>query len=151
MDKEQQAVTPTAETETGGNVKMFSQAELDGIIEARLQRERQKMPSEKDMAEFNDWKTKQSKPSEELLTAQAEVKRVKVELELYKAKAKPEFVKFLTSELSDGQNLENYKKENPQYFVEENQKKISSSPRLNGGVALTETSNQRMNRLLRGG
>jgi hypothetical protein len=45
--------------------------------------------------------------------------------------------------------LENYKKENPQYFGETVVRKVQSSPELNGGTK-PRTTNDIMNDIIRG-
>ena len=71
---------------------------------------------------------------------------------------KPEFLKFVTSEVmnlvTDDVNfdtaLKNFKKENSQYFGETVIKKVQSSPTLVGG-SKPKTTNDIMNNLIRGG
>jgi hypothetical protein len=45
--------------------------------------------------------------------------------------------------------LDNYKKENPQYFGDTIVKKVQSSPSLNGGTPQAPTTNDIMNNILR--
>lgn len=82
---------------------------------------------------------------------------LKVQLQMNDSNVKKEFLKFVTSEVSSQVDdetdfataLENYKKENPQYFGETVVKKVQSSPTLNGGSKET-TTNDIMNDILRG-
>ena len=46
--------------------------------------------------------------------------------------------------------LENYKKDNPQYFGDTVVKKVQSSPSLNAGGPQPQTTNDIMNNILRG-
>ena len=71
---------------------------------------------------------------------------------------KKEFMKFVSNEVSSQVNddtdfataLENYKKENPQYFGETVVKKVQSSPNLSSGGQKEITTNDIMNDILRG-
>ena len=78
--------------------------------------------------------------------------------EVAKSDVKPEFLKFVTSEVMTMVNdttdfetaLKNFKKDNSQYFGEVVIKKVQSSPNLNGG-AKEITTNDIMNNILRSG
>ena len=86
-----------------------------------------------------------------------ENKDLKVQLQMNDSNVKKEFLKFVASEVSSqvnddtdfGTALNNYKKENPQYFGDVVVKKVQSSPNLNGGQKET-TTNDIMNSILRG-
>jgi len=85
-----------------------------------------------------------------------ENKSLKAQIELKDSNVKKEFSKFVTSEIMSNVNddvdftkaLENYKKENPQYFGETVVKKVQTSPNLNGGIKET-TTNDIMNDIIR--
>lgn len=85
-----------------------------------------------------------------------ENKDLHAQLQMSDSNVKKEFSKFVTSEVmsnvSDDTDfataLENYKKENPQYFGDTVVKKVQSSPTLNGGIKDT-TTNDIMNDILR--
>ena len=86
-----------------------------------------------------------------------ENKDLKAQLQMSDSNVKKEFMKFVTSEVSSKVNdetdfataLEDYKKENPQYFGDTIVKKVQSSPTLNGGIQ-PQTTNDIMNDVLRG-
>lgn len=83
---------------------------------------------------------------------------LKAQLQMSNSNVKKEFSKFVTSEVMSKVNdetdfetaLNDYKKENPQYFGESVVKKVQSSPILNGGTPKPQTTNDIMNNLLRG-
>ena len=87
-----------------------------------------------------------------------ENKDLKAQLQMSSSNVKKEFSKFVTSEVMSKVNdetdfetaLNDYKKENPQYFGETIVKKVQSSPILNGGTPKPQTTNDIMNNLLRG-
>lgn len=93
---------------------------------------------------------------ENLQTVTNENKDLKAQLQMTDSNVKKEFSKFVTSEIMAQVNeendfatvLENYKKENPQYFGETVVKKVQTSPELTGGTKPQSTSDI-MNDLLR--
>ena len=97
-----------------------------------------------------------NKSLENLQNLTNENKDLKTQLQMSDSNVKKEFMKFVTSEVSSQVNdetdfataLENYKKENPQYFGETVVKKLESSPTLNGG-AKEITTDDIMNDILR--
>lgn len=98
------------------------------------------------------------KSLENLQTLTNENNDLKAEIKMNGSNVKKEFSKFVRSEVMSNvkddvtfeKALENYKKENPQYFGETVVTKVQSSPVLNGGIK-TPTTNDIMNSLLRGG
>ena len=98
-----------------------------------------------------------NKSLENLQTLTDENKSLKAEVQMNGSNVKKEFMKFVTSEVSSRVNddtdfakaLDDYKKENPQYFGDTVVKKVQSSPTLTGGTQPTST-NDIMNNILRG-
>lgn len=86
-----------------------------------------------------------------------ENKNLKAEIQLGGSNVKKEFKKFVTSEVMANVNddtdfataLDNFKKDNPQYFGETVVKKVQSSPNLNGGTK-PSTVNDIFNNMIRG-
>lgn len=82
---------------------------------------------------------------------------LKAEIQLGGSNVKKEFSKFVRSEVLSKVNddtdfstaLENYKKENPQFFGDTVVKKVQSSPNLNNGGNQATTTNEIMNDILR--
>lgn len=116
---------------------------------------------EKDSYErkLRDYENKTKTYDESLKNLQSitdENKDLKTQLQMSDSNVKKEFMKFVTSEVSSQVDdetdfataLENYKKENPQYFGETIVRKVQSSPTLNGGSKET-TTNDVMNDILR--
>ena len=109
--------------------------------------------------EVQDYKekyTQDQKSLENLQNLTNENKDLKAQIQMNGSNVKKEFSKFVTSEVMANVNddtdfataLENYKKENPQYFGETVVRKVQSSPNLNGGTKET-TTNDVMNDILR--
>ena len=98
-----------------------------------------------------------NKSLENLQSLTDENRNLKAEVQMNGSNVKKEFMKFVTSEVSSrvndetdfAQALDDYKKENPQYFGDTVVKKVQSSPTLTGGSQPTST-NDIMNNILRG-
>lgn len=107
--------------------------------------------------ELNSTIETNSKDLESLQTVTNENKDLKAQLQMSDSNVKKEFSKFVTSEVMskvDDKNdfatvLENYKKENPQYFGDDVIHKVQTSPVLGGGVAQPQSTNSIMNDILR--
>ena len=99
-----------------------------------------------------------NKSLESLQTLTNENKDLKAEIQMNGSNVKKEFSKFVRSEVMANVNddndftkaLENYKKENPQYFGETVVKKVQSSPSLQTGGNQPQTTNNIMNDIIRG-
>ena len=84
---------------------------------------------------------------------------LKAQLQMSDSNVKKEFSKFVTSEVQAkvtddvdfATALENYKKENPQYFGDTVVMKVQSSPVLNNGGTQPQSTNDIMNNILRSG
>lgn len=98
------------------------------------------------------------KSLQELQTLTDENKNLKAQVQMSTSNVKKEFSKFVTSEVMSQVNddtdfataLDNYKKDNPQYFGDTVVKKVQSGPTLNGGGTQPKTTNDIMNNILRG-
>lgn len=99
-----------------------------------------------------------NKSLEDLQTITNERNDLKAQIQMSDSNVKKEFSKFVRSEVMANVNddndftkaLENYKKENPQYFGDTVVKKVQSSPSLNAGGNQPQTTNNIMNDILRG-
>ena len=99
-----------------------------------------------------------NKSLENLQTLTNENKDLKAEIHMNGSNVKKEFSKFVRSEVMAKVNdeidftkaLENYKKDNPQYFGDVVVKKVQSSPSLNTGGTQPQTTNNIMNDIIRG-
>lgn len=99
-----------------------------------------------------------SKSLENLQTLTNENKELKAEIQMNGSNVKKEFMKFVTNEVNSKVNddvdfataLNDYKKENPQYFGDTVVKKVQSSPTLNNGGNIATSTNDIMNNILRG-
>lgn len=99
-----------------------------------------------------------NKSLENLQNLTNENKDLKAEIQMSGSKVKSEFSKFVKNEVMSKVNddtdfmtaLEDYKKENPQYFGDTVVKKVQSSPSLNTGENRPQSTNDIMNDILRG-
>lgn len=99
-----------------------------------------------------------NKSLENLQNVTNENNDLKAQIQMNGANVKKEFMKFVTSEVKNMVNedtdftkaLENYKKENPQYFGDTIIKKVQTSPELSGGDTKPQSTNNIMNDILRG-
>ena len=107
--------------------------------------------------ELNNTLTEDNKKLEDLQKVTNENFELKSQIQLGSANVKKEFMKFVANEVKEKVNektdfntaLENYKKENPQYFGETVIKKVQTSPELGGGDTQPQTTNNIMNDILR--
>lgn len=112
------------------------------------------------ISELNNTIESKSKELENLSNVTNENRDLKAKIQMSDSNVKKEFSKFVTSEVMakvDDKHdfasvLEDYKKENPQYFGESVVNKVQTSPNLNGGnTNQPQTTNSIMNNLLRNG
>ena len=109
------------------------------------------------VSEYQTKLDEDQKSLENLQSLTNENKDLKAEIQLGGSNVKKEFSKFVRSEVMGKVNddidfataLEDYKKENPQYFGETVVKKVQSSPTLNSGGSQPTTTNDIMNNILR--
>lgn len=98
-----------------------------------------------------------TKSLENLQTMTNENKDLKAQLQMTGSNVKKEFEKFVQTEVNSLVNdetdfataLNDYKKENPQYFGDTVVKKVQSSPTLNNGGNQPVSTNDIMNNILR--
>ena len=104
-----------------------------------------------------DNESNNNKSLENMQNVTNENKNLKAQVQMSDSNVKKEFSKFVTSEVMANVNdetdfataLENYKKDNPQYFGDTVVKKVQSSPNLNGGTK-PQTTNDIFNSMVRG-
>ena len=118
--------------------------------------------------ELDDYKTQietlnksveeKDKSLENLQNVTDENNDLKAQIQMSSANVKKEFMKFVANEVKGKVDdntdftkaLNDYKKENPQYFGETVIKKVQTSPELTGGNTQPQTTNSIMNDILRG-
>ena len=159
--EEQENVEQTEKDET---TKTYTKEDLDNSFNAGVKKAHTDWQKDEKYKEFLAWKKSNQDDNEKMKELQANYDSLKKENDLLKATndvaksdVKPEFLKFVTSEVMSMVNddvdfetaLKNYKKENTQYFGETVVKKVQSSPTLGGGQKETTTSDI-MNNILRG-
>jgi len=144
--------------------KTYTKEDLDNSFNAGVKKANSDWQKDEKYKEFLEWKKTNQNDSEKIseLTAQLEQATkentlLKATNEVAKSDVKPEFLKFVTSEVMSLVNettnfetaLKNYKKENTQYFGEVVVKKVQSSPNLNNGGNKENTTSNIMNDILR--
>ena len=144
--------------------KTYTKEDLDNSFNAGVKKASSEWQKDEKYKEFLEWKKTNQNDSEKIAELQASNDTLKKENDLLKAtnevaksEVKPEFLKFVTSEVMSMVNdttdfdtaLKNYKSENPQFFGETVVKKVQSSPNLNGGGNKETTTNNIMNDILR--
>ena len=145
--------------------KTYTKEQLDNSFNAGFKKANDDLLKDEKYKEFLEWKKTNQNDSEKITELQNSVDNLTKENNLLKATnqvaksdVKPEFLKFVTSEVMSMVNdttdfetaLKNYKKDNSQYFGEVVVKKVQSSPNLNGGGNKETTTNSIMNDILRG-
>ena len=129
--------------------KTYTEQDIQNSFNAGVKKANSDWQKDDKYKEFLEWKKNNQNDSEKMAELQASNESLKKENELLKATnkvansdVKPEFLKFVTSEVMALVNdttdfdtaLKNYKKDNTQYFGEVVVKKVQSSPNLNGGI-----------------
>lgn len=110
-----------------------------------------------DIDKLNNTIAENNKSLENLKNLTNENKELKADIQLNGTNVKKEFSKFVRSEVMSKVDdktdftkaLENYKKENPQFFGDTIVTKVQTSPSLNGGTP-PQTTNTIMNNIIRG-
>ena len=113
---------------------------------------------EAQVKELNSTIEENNKSLETLETLTNENKDLKAEIQMNGSQVKKEFSKFVRNEVMANVNdetdftkaLDDYKKENPQYFGETVVKKVQSAPNLASGGSQPQTTNSIMNDIIRG-
>lgn len=164
-DNKDTQVDNVVETQKEETTKTYTKEDLDNSFNAGVKKANSDWQKDEKYKEFLEWKKSNQNDSEKIneLTTQNEQlanenKLLKATNEVAKSDVKPEFLKFVTSEVMALVNdttdfdtaLKNYKKENSQYFGEVVVKKVQSSPTLNNGGTKTQTVNDIVNNVLRG-
>jgi hypothetical protein len=144
--------------------KTYTKEDLDNSFNAGVRKASTDWQKDEKYKEFLEWKKTNQNDSETIkeLTTQNEQltqenKLLKATSEVAKSDVKPEFLKFVTSEVMNMVDettdfetaLKNYKKDNSQYFGEIVVKKVQSSPILSGGGNKETTTSSIMNDILR--
>ena len=156
--------TKVEESVNEETTKTYTQEDIDNSFNAGVKKAKTDWQKDEKYKEFLEWKKTNQNDSEKIAELQASNESLKKENDLLKAtnkvaksEVKPEFLKFVTSEVMSMVNeatdfdtaLKNYKKENTQYFGETVVKKVQSSPTLNGGGNKENTTSNIMNDILR--
>ena len=145
--------------------KTYTQEDLDNSFNAGRKKASHDWQKDEKYQEFMEWKKTNQNDSEkinELTSLNEQLTKennlLKATNEVAKSDVKPEFLKFVTSEVMSMVNdttdfetaLKNYKKDQPQYFGETVVKKVQSSPNLNNGGKKPSTVNEIFNNMVRG-
>lgn len=143
--------------------KTYTKEDIDASFNAGVKKANSEWQKDAKYKEFLEWKEAGKKDSDKLNELQAsydailkENNTLKATNEVAKNDVKPEFAKFVTSEVMNMVNdtitledaIKTYKKDNPQYFGEVVVKKVQTSPNLVGGNT-PQNANSIMNDILR--
>jgi len=165
METENKDVQVTDEKAEETAQKTYTKEDIDASFNAGVKKANSDWQKDEKYKEFLEWKKSSQNDSEKLAELETSNQELKKENELLKATnkvansdVKPEFLKFVTSEVMAMVNettdfdtaLKNFKKDNTQYFGEVVVKKVQSSPTLNNGGNQPTSTNDIMNKLLRG-
>lgn len=143
--------------------KTYTQEDINNSFNAGMSKAKKEFEKSEDYKNFQEWKKSNQNDSEkinELTSLNEQLTKennlLKATNQVAKSDVKPEFLKFVTSEVMSMVNettdfetaLKDYKQKNSQFFGEVVVKKVQSSPNLNGGLKDTTTSDI-MNGILR--
>lgn len=165
MENESTNNVQTTGTAPQGQEKTFTQAEVNSMIQQRLERERKKYPSDDELSEFRTWKGSQQTEQERWNTltseknmAQSQLEAVRAELEQYQrerlliSKGVPtddvDYYAFKIGKLvSDGKTFEQAADE---FLSGETMKNVRIDLSAKLGTNAAPTGNDAMNALIRG-
>ena len=166
METENKDVQVTEETKVEETTeKTYTHEDVDNSFKAGYKKAKTEFEKSDEYKNYQEWKKSNQNDSEKINELQNSVNALTKENNLLKATSKvassdvkPEFLKFVTSEVMSlvddttdfDTALKNYKKENTQYFGETVVKKVQTSPTLNNGGEKGTTTNSIMNDILRG-
>lgn len=127
--------------------KTYTLDDVNNSFKSGYTKAKKEFEKSEDYKNYQEWKKNNQNDSEKINTLQNDLnnalqenKILKATNEVAKSDVKPEFIKFVTSEVMSMVNdttdfetaLKEYKKDNSQYFGEVVVKKVQSSPNLNG-------------------
>ena len=145
--------------------KTYTQNDINNSFNAGMSKAKKEFEKSDDYKNYLEWKKTNQNDSEkinELTSLNEQLTKennlLKATNEVAKSDVKPEFLKFVTSEVMSMVNdttdfdtaLKNYKRDNSQFFGDVVIKKVQSSPNLNNGGNKEITTNSIMNDILRG-
>lgn len=98
-DVEPKVEDTTSKADAEPEAAVYTQADMDSAIEKRLARERRKMPSKEELAEFKVWKAEKEPPVEDKALAEekAKAKSLEVKVACYEAGVKKDSVEAVTA------------------------------------------------------
>ena len=143
--------------------KTYTQDDINNSYKTGYSKAKKELEKSEDYKNYLEWKKTNQNDSETIKELQAnndlltkENALLKATNEVAKSDVKPEFLKFVTSEVMSLVNdttdfetaLKDYKKDNSQYFGEVVVKKVQSSPNLNG-TTKTSSVNDIFNNMIR--
>lgn len=165
MEDSKDTQVENVETQKEETTKTYTQDDVNNSFKAGMSKAKKEIEKSEDYKNYLEWKKTNQNDSEKIseLTAQLEQTTkenalLKATNKVAKSEVKPEFLKFVTSEVMSLVNettdfetaLKNFKKENSQYFGETVVKKVQSSPVLGNGGKRQGTVNDIFNDMVRG-
>lgn len=150
METENKDVQVTEETKVDETTeKTYTHIDVDNSFKAGYKKAKTEFEKSEDYKKYKEWEKSNQNDSEKINELQSSLDKLTKENQLLKATnevaksdVKPEFIKFVTSEVMNMVNdttdfetaLKEYKKSSPQFFGEIVVKKVQSSPNLAGGT-----------------
>lgn len=146
--------------------KTYTKEDIDNSFNAGVKKASSEWQKDEKYKEFIEWKKNNQNDSEKISELQTnnasllnENNLLKAQIKVSASDVKPEFSKYVTSEVMAQVNdttdfdtaLKEFKKTNPQFFGEVVVKKVQSSPTLSNGGNQPKTTNDIMNNILRSG
>ena len=154
------------------NTKTYTKENINESYNVGYKKAKEELENSDDYKQYLNWKKNNQNDTEKLHEITAKYKELNQKydevlkdrdysknlMQVINTDCKPEFRKFVTNEVmgmvddkvSFENALTNYKKQNPQYFGEVVVKKVQTSPNLSNGGSQGITTNDIMNKLLRG-
>lgn len=150
METENKDVQVTEETKVDETTeKTYTHIDVDNSFKAGYKKAKTEFEKSEDYKKYKEWEKSNQNDSEKINELQLSLDKLTKENQLLKATnevaksdVKPEFLKFVTSEIMNMVNdttnfetaLKDYKQNHSQFFGEVVVKKVQSSPILNGGT-----------------
>jgi hypothetical protein len=150
--------------------KTYTKEDLDNSFNAGVKKASSEWQKDEKYKEFLEWKKTNQNDSETIKELQSQIEKINEEKatitkdyetlkntqKVREMDARPDFVRFITSEVMTKVDdttdfdtaLKNFKDENPQYFGEVVIKKVQTSPKLNNSNGVINT-NSIMNDVIR--
>lgn len=170
MEDNKDTVNVEEKVEEKSTEKTYTKEDLDNSFNAGVKKANSEWQKDEKYKEFLEWKKSSQNDTDKIAELQAEIEKIKEEKtslnkeyeqlkntqKVKDSEVKPDFIRFVTSEVMSKVDestdfdtaLKKFKNENPQYFGEVVIKKVQTSPKLSNNNGGTNT-NSIMNDVIR--